>query len=173
MSFLGNIGYILGGFIVIIAIFLILLAIIEKKLHIKIIQTRFTPNQAYIIKISKLNVKKPQESLKSLDKIAKEFFKEAFHVKGAPDYSELLEIFNKKKNKKAIEFCIVMNNFLYSNQEISKKDLQYLIMILAEIIASNRILTKEEQKELDRLSMEKNPQKTSTLSKINFLKKKK
>ncbi len=177
MSFIGNIGYVLVGFVIIISAFLILLAVIERKLHIKIIQTRYTPNQVYIIKVSKLNVKKPQESLKALDKLAKEFLREAFHIKGTPDYSELAQVFTKKNNKKLIEFCTEMNKFLYSRQEITKKDVQNLIMILAEIIASNRILTKENQVELNKISMEKNPQRPSKVkkleSKIPFLKKKK
>lgn len=176
MSFLGSIGYILAGFVVIIGIFLVLLGIIEKKLHIKIIQTRFTPNQLYIVKLSKLNPKKPQESLKQLDKLAREFFREAFHINGPTDYSILEQTFSKKNNKKAKEFCYEMNRFLYSGLEITKKDLQNLITILAEIMASNRILTKEEQTELDKKSMTKNPQKLSSVrkleSKLPFFKKK-
>jgi len=176
MSFLGSIGYVLAGFVIIIGIFLVILAVIEKRLKIKIIQTRFTPNQLYIIKLSKLNVKKPQESLRLLDKLARDFFREAFHIKGPTDYSILEQIFNKKNNKKVKEFCYEMNRYLYAGLEISKKDLQNLITILAEIMASNRILTKEEQVELDKISMIKNPQKPSKVkkleSKLPFFKKK-
>ena len=169
MSFLGSIGYVLAGFVIIIGIFLVILAVIEKRLKIKIIQTRFTPNQLYIIKLSKLNVR-------LLDKLARDFFREAFHIKGPTDYSILEQIFNKKNNKKVKEFCYEMNRYLYAGLEISKKDLQNLITILAEIMASNRILTKEEQVELDKISMIKNPQKPSKVkkleSKLPFFKKK-
>ena len=172
MSFIGNIGLILAGFVVIITMFLILLSAIEKRLHIKIVQTRYTPNQIYLVKLSQINIKKPKEAMKVLDSLTKAFFREAFHIKGSPDYSELEEMFAKRNNKKALEFCQEMNKFLYSNLEATKKDVQMLIRLYAEIIASNRILTKDEQKELDKLSLLKNPKKPSALKKINFLKRK-
>ena len=135
MSLLQNIGYILGGFVVIVSIFLIILAVIEKKLLIKLLRGKYTPNEQYIMKISNLDINKSNLALKELDKIAKSFFGDAFHVKGNPEYSELTEIFNKKNNRKAKEFCETITKFLYSKETISKEEIQDLARLIAEIVA--------------------------------------
>lgn len=155
MSFIQNLGYILMGFIALVSVFLIILALLEKKLHIKFLRGRYSKNEFYIGKISKLDVNKPKESLKIFDKIAKSFFIEAFHIKGSPEYSWLENFFKKKNNKKATGFCNEMTQFLYSKKDISKTEFQTLIKLLAEIISSNKIISKEEKKELDEKSLEK------------------
>ena len=175
MSLLQNIGYILGGFVVIVSIFLIVLAVIEKKLLIKLLRGRYTPNEQYITKISKLDINKPNLALKELDKIAKLFFRDAFHINGNPEYSELASIFYKKNNRKAKEFCESMTRLLYAKETISKKEIQDLARSIAEIVAANRILTKEEKEILDKKAQEKSGVKSKNdfKSKIPFFKKKK
>lgn len=175
MSLLQNLGYILGGFVVIVSIFLIVLAVIEKKLLIKLLKGKYTQNEQYITKISKLDVNKPNPALKELDKIAKSFFREAFHIKGNPEYSELTEIFHKKNNRKAKEFCEAMTKFLYAKETISKEEIQDLARYIAEIISSNKIISKEEKEILDKKSLKKSEEKNprSLRSKIPFLRKKK
>lgn len=177
MSFIANLGYILLGFIIIVAIFLAILWIMEKKLKIRLMFGRKTKNEVYIEKVSKVDINKPQEAIKQLDKIGKAFFVEAFHMQGSADYSELKDIFAKKNNKKAVEFCNIMTQFLYSNikDDVTKKDIQKLITLLAEIISSNRILTKEEKLELDKKARENQKQKQKPKglrSKLHFFKKK-
>ena len=127
------------------------------------------------MKISNLDINKSNLALKELDKIAKSFFGDAFHVKGNPEYSELTEIFNKKNNRKAKEFCETMTKFLYSKETISKEEIQDLARLIAEIVASNKILTKEEKEILDKKSQKKSEEKNpkSFRSKIPFFKKKK
>ncbi|MEK6925941.1 MAG: hypothetical protein AABW50_01540 [Nanoarchaeota archaeon] len=173
MSLISNLGYILLGFIGIISIFLIILTFLEKKLHIKFLQHRFTPNQLYIKKIAMVNIEKPEESLHYLDKVGKSFFREAFHVSGAPEYSELSEIFERKNNKKAKEFCERMTLLLYSGSKIDKDSIQELLKQLAEIVAGNKIITKEEKEILDKKAAQNNPSKKGIASKIKFLGKKK
>src|SRR3989344_2774279 len=99
MSFIANLGYILLGCVILVAIFLVMLWIIEKKLKIRLLFGRKTKNQVYIEKVSKVDIKKPQEAIKQLDKIAKAFFVEAFHIQNSADYSELKDFFNRKNNK--------------------------------------------------------------------------
>jgi DNA-directed RNA polymerase subunit F len=161
MTFVENLGYILLGFIVIVALFFILLIILEKKLKIRILFGRKSKNEQYIEKLSKVDPKKIKESIINIDKIARAFFIEAFKVKSSLDYSELKVIFNKRHNKKVEDFCRTMTEILYSKvgETIIKKDVQNLVTLLAEIISSNQILSKEEKEELDKKSLEKSGQK--------------
>jgi len=154
MTFIENLGYTLLGFIIIVSVFLLILAIIEKKLLIRLIKGRTTRNQLYIDKIAKLDINKPKESLIILDNTTKNFFKEAFHVSGTLEYSEFQKIFKQKNNKKAEEFSRKMTNYLYSNKTITPPEIQELIRLIAEIISSNKIIDKEERKRLDQRSLE-------------------
>ena len=132
----------------------------------------------YIQKIARINIENPSESLEEIDKIAKSFFREAFHVEGNPEYSELENFFLKKNNRKAVSFSRIMTTFLYSGMGPEKTDLQELIKLLAEIVSSNKILSKEEKANLDKKSLEKSKEKMKAenkgiKSKISFLRKKK
>jgi len=157
MSFIENIGYILLGFIGIISTFLIVLGLFEKKLHISLLKNKFARNHFYIERISKLNINTPKESLRLLSKIARNFFREAFHIKGNPEYSELKKYFENKNNRKATQFCDEIVKLIYSKQEVTKEKIQELITILAEIISSNKIITKEQKEELDKKSKKAEP----------------
>jgi hypothetical protein len=170
MGLLESIGYILIGCVAIVSVFLVILALMEKKLKIRVFHGKKARNQFYIEEIAKVNINTPEESLKLLSKQAKSFFREAFHLGGSPDYSWLQNYFAKKNNKKAVEFCIEMIKYFYSGQKITKENLQSLISLLAEIIGSNRIITKEEQKELDKQS-QKNIPLSQRFSIIKMIKK--
>jgi len=180
MAILANIGYVILGCVGIVVIFLGILAVVEKKLLMKLLRSRTTRNELYIQKIAKINIENPSTSLEEIDKIAKSFFREAFHIEGNPEYSELENFFLKKNNRKAVGFSRIMTTFLYSGMGPEKADLQELIKLLAEIVSSNRILSKEEKAELDKKSLEKSKEKMKAMgkdkgikSKIPFLKKRK
>lgn len=157
MSFIENIGFVLLGFVVIVAVFLIILTFLEKKLHIRFMQGKYWKNQIYIMKLSKISLDNLEPSLRILDKLAKNFFREAFHIKSSPEYSELETFFQKKNNKKGAEFSSKMTKFMYSGTKITKPDLQSLIILLAELIGANKIITKQEKVELDKKSKVKEP----------------
>ncbi|MBI2045359.1 hypothetical protein HYT23_04845 [Candidatus Pacearchaeota archaeon] len=178
MSFAANIGYIILGCVAIVVVFLGILAVIEKKLLIKLLRSRTTRNELYIQKIAKINIDKPDEALSEIDKTAKSFFREAFHMEGNPEYSELENFFLKKNNRKAVGFSRIMTTYLYSGMSPEKPDLQELIKLLAEIISSNKILSKEEKAELDKKSLKKSMEKqklagksSGIKSRISFLRK--
>jgi hypothetical protein len=159
MSLLSNIGYILIGFIALVSIFLIVLVLLEKKLHLRFLKGRDWKNHLYIEKIAKIDVNKSKESMVIFDKLIKSFFREAFHIQGNPEYSELEKIFIKKNNKKATEICNQMTQYLYSKEDITPEKLQSMIILMAEIISSNKIISKEEKEEFDRKSMKNQPSK--------------
>src|SRR3989338_5788743 len=73
MAILANIGYVILGCVGIVVIFLGILAVVEKKLLMKLLRSRTTRNELYIQKIAKINIENPSTSLEEIDKIAKSF----------------------------------------------------------------------------------------------------
>ncbi len=160
-----NLAYILIAIITAISIVLISLVVIEKRLHRKATRKKDTKNKYYIEKLSRVNLKDTERTLKQFDKLARNFFREAFKTKAGLEYAELKDYFAKRHNKKAEQFCDIMDNVLYSGSKATKKDNLKLLNILAEIIGSNRIITKKEKKELDKKSVVKEKK----LKLLNFL----
>lgn len=173
MALLENLGYILLGFIVIVAVFLIILSFLEKKLKIKIFENRNSKNQAYIAKLAKVDINDPKQAIREIDKIGKAFLREAFRISGSPEYSTLTDYFASRNNKLATEFSDKMTQLEYSGKEPTTKDTQSLVILLAEIISKNKIISKDEKLELDKKSMEKNPNKKTLADKIPLLGKRK
>ncbi len=147
-----EIGYILIGLAIITALVLGSLWLFEKKLKKKVIEGRNTRNDFYIEKIAKMDASNPSRTLMAINKIAKNFFIEAFKIKSAMDYSELKDFFDKKNNKKTKRFCEIMTEIYYAKENVDKKQIKELTNLLAEIISSNHIISKEEKKELDKKS---------------------
>jgi len=157
MSLAGNIGYILMGFIAIVLVFLVILGLLEKKLHIRFLRGRYARNDFFIEKIANMKVHNINDSLRELSNLATLFFREAFHIKGNLDYSELTYYFNNKNNKKATQFCAEIVKYMYSKEKITQEKFHELVRLLAEIVSSNKIITKEQKKELDKKSQKNNP----------------
>lgn len=159
MALTENIGIILAVIVGIAIIVVIFLMFVEKRLFKKILKIKFTKNEMYIEKISKLNTSTPRKTLLGIDKIARAFFNEAFRTKTSVEYSELKDLFEKRKNKKIVEFSGSMSSFLYSGKKPTKEENQKLTTLLAEIIDSNKIISKEEKEKLDKKSLEKDKSK--------------
>ena len=141
MIFTENLGKVLIISITIITSILIILITIEKKLNKKI--PKKTRNAFYISEIKKIDKSNPKKILKSIDKIARNFFEEAFKIKKFTGYSELKKPFNQKNNVKAVEFCELITKLLYSKEKNNNK-IQRLINLLIEIVKTNKIISKEE-----------------------------
>jgi len=167
MGLLSNLLYILIGFIGLVVVFLIVLSLIEKRLYKTFLSKKYTRNHLYIEKLSKINVQKPEEGLQSLKHVVKNFFREAFHSPDGMELSEFEQYFSKRNNKKAIELSSKIVRFMYSGQTITQEQLQELVRLTAEIVSSNKILSKEERKDLDKKAMENQPwEKRSRIGKI-------
>ncbi len=140
-----NLGTISLILIFVIIIILIILMIIERNLKKKIIVKK-SRNDFYLDAIEKLSQKNPLKTLKKIDNITTEFFKECFRVKNSKGYSELNEFFLKKKNKEIADFCNEINNMLYSGKKITDESNQKLISKLTSIIKNNPIPAKQKNK---------------------------
>ena len=124
---LDNLGYILIGVIVITVLVLAGLWFFEKKLKKKVVQGRDNRNNFYLNKLGKIETSSSSKSLKSIDRIAKNFFIEIFKIKGSLEYSELKDFFEKKNNKKITKFCEIMTEVYYKKQSASKNQIKELI----------------------------------------------
>jgi hypothetical protein len=152
MTIMNNLGILLIFFITIVFTLLIILIIIEKKLHKKIIKNENSRNMFYLERIGRINKKDPDKALTSIDKIAKDFFKEAFKVKRNMGYDLLGSSFKQKNNVEVARFCSLMNDSLYSGKKKNDENIKGLILILESIVKNNLLYTKEE---LERKNLEK------------------
>lgn len=142
MILIENLGKILIIFIIAIIYILIIIMVIEKKLRKRM--KKKTRNTFYMSEIEKIDKSYPKKTLESIDQIARSFFEEAFKIRKFTGYSELKKSFNQKNNLKAVEFCELMTELLYSGEKNSNKN-QRLINLLMEIVKTNKIISKEEQ----------------------------
>jgi len=130
----------LGGIliiaIVIIAFILVILFVKGKKDKEK--RSKTDLNAFYLSKVKEIDTSNPKNVLSSIDKITRDFFREAFRIRKFIGYSELKKIFSKKNNEKVVEFCELMSKALYSKEKNSGK-IQRLTELLTEIINANKI----------------------------------
>lgn len=169
MGYILNLGTILIIIVSLVSLVLIYLIMTEKRLHKQASKIKNVKNRFYIEKISKLTLSDPKITLKQIDKIARNFFREAFKIKPSLEYDELKEVFAKRHNKKIVEFCKEMSSLLYSGKKPEKKQNQKLISILVEIIEKNHILTKQEKEILDKKSQAKDKKAQTSLRKLKIL----
>lgn len=147
MIFIENLGEVLIISIIIIAFILIILIIVEKKLNRRI--KKKNRNTFYISEIKKMDKSNPKKILKSVDKITRSFFEEAFKIRKFTGYLELKKYFNQKNNVKAVEFCELITELLYSKEK-NNNEIQRLINLLIEIVKTNKIISKEEQIKIEK-----------------------
>ena len=138
MSFLGTAMLILVIAVVVLAILAVALFIIHKRLKKKVVVKEQIEQKENIIKNKLENLRHsnmvPQESLKSLDELAKSFLKETFKIEKNLDYSEMIKLFEEKKRKNIAFFCNQMLMALYSGEKIEKNKINLLISGLEDII---------------------------------------
>lgn len=142
MVFIENLGKILIILIPIIILVLIVLIILEKRLKNKIRANN--RNKFYLSEIREIDKTYYKKSLESINKIARDFFEEAFKIRKSMGYSELKKYFDQNNNSKAAEFSEIMNTLLYSKEKDNSK-IQKLINLLIEIAETNEIISEAEQ----------------------------
>ena len=143
-----NLGIVLILIVALVSVVLIVLKIIEKRLEKKLKKARYIRDNYYIGEIEKLKQYPTNQLLNKIDKIARNFFEEAFNIKSSIEYSELEKTFQKRKNEAALEFCKGMTHTLYSGEESSKQNIPVLITLLKTLIQNTHILSKEEKIEI-------------------------
>ncbi len=145
-----------------LALIALILMLVERKIRRKIKLQVNNRNLFYRTKLknkAKLTTK-PEETLDSINKIARDFFKEAFNLPYNLEYSELIEHFRKKGKKECASFCYLMLMLSYSGEKIKSDKLNDLKKLLDGIIKENKI-TAGEKNEKTKEQIEKRENKLS------------
>jgi biopolymer transport protein ExbB/TolQ len=108
--------------IILAALFLILYLKRARKAKKQEIEEK--QKQEFLKKNLGLNreIKNPKESLLTLNKIAREFFREYLRSRHEENFTEIEEALKKKKHSEAAKFCEDMNYLLYSGKPVKKED---------------------------------------------------
>jgi len=121
----------------IITILLIVLIIIYKKAEKARIKKQEAIKREDLMEKSfgvDKTIKNPLESLHSLNKIAKRFFKEYLKEKYELTYREFAEKFKLKKDPYTANFCEKMNYLLYSGKKVSREEVLDMIEEFYKIV---------------------------------------
>ena len=105
--------------IIAIALLLILLKVKAKNKAAQEKETHETYNE---VRGTRTKIETPRESLESLNKLAKNFFKSYLNLRSESDYLEISELLKKKNESGLAEFCEKMEYYLYSGKEITKTE---------------------------------------------------
>lgn len=127
--------------ILILVLVIIILQIIEKSLRKKLELRKKDRNLYYqreLKKIARLDAS-PEETLDSLNNLARNFFKEAFGLSQTLEYSELKEEFKKMKKIDCVNFADLMLELNYSGLKVEKSEIHSLIKMFERIIYANKI----------------------------------
>jgi hypothetical protein len=101
---------------------ILLFFLLRVKSKNKAIEEKHSKEAYNQVKGTKINIKTPKESLDSLNKLAKNFFKNYLNTKGELNYIEIAELLNKKNESSLADFCKKMDYYLYSGKEITKSE---------------------------------------------------
>jgi len=127
--------------IIILAIVITFLISINKELKRRIEQEK---NRFLLYKesLAALKVKQilTRKDLESLNKLARDFFKERFDINYSLSYLEISDIFKKTALDDRVHFCDRMAEILYAGEKIDSNEIKSLINILLDIIESYRYM---------------------------------
>ena len=154
MSVIENIGYASLAILVIVAIFVIIVSLIEKKLLKVIFKGRNKRDIFYQMQFKAIDKTTPEKTIQGMDSVARNFFAEVFNI-NKKDYTDLKQFFKKNKNKKAEEFCSSMIKILYS-QEKNSAEIEKSLALLNKIILDTHIVSKMEKEELKKINTKTN-----------------
>lgn len=116
-----NIEWLIPIILSIVAIIL-LLALLKVKAKNKALQEKETKETYDEVKGTKNKIQTPKESLESLNKLSKNFFKSYLNIKSELNYLEISELLHKKNESALADFCQKMDYYLYSGKEITKSE---------------------------------------------------
>lgn len=101
---------------------ILLLALLKVKSKNKALEEKETRETYNEVRGTKDKVETPKASLESLNKLAKNFFKNYLHTKSELNYLEISELLDKKNESALADFCKKMEYYLYSGKEITKQE---------------------------------------------------
>ncbi len=131
--------------LILLVLIAIILVIAEMKFRKKIERIIEDRNLLYQEKLKDLYVsnRSSEETLELINKLARDFFKEAFNLPLNLEYSELMDKFRTAKKKECVSFCYLMIKLSYSGERIEQEEIKILIRLLWWIIKKNKIIVEE------------------------------
>jgi hypothetical protein len=127
--------------IIILAIVITYLVSINKQLKQRIEQEK---NRFILYKESLSELKSKQmlnkKDIETLNKLARDFFKERFNISYTLSYLEISEIFKKTALDDRVHFCDRMTEILYAGEKVDSDEVKTLINILLDIIENYKYL---------------------------------
>lgn len=130
---------------IILAVIIIMLYIIQRKIQNKAEHIQGDRNVSYRRRLKRISKKiNTRKTISEINKLAREYFKEAFGIDPLLDYSEIKS--QLKDKKECVEFCELMLSAKYSGKKIGKNQVKSLIMLLDNIIKNNSIKIIEKNK---------------------------
>jgi hypothetical protein len=128
------------GIILVIAVMFLIKY--ESRLKKSLDQRKDNRNVFYKKKLKAIKTSNIEQALNKVDRLAREFFSEAF----GPDYhlecSDVKEKFAKINNLDCINFCSLMIELNYAGEKSDIKKVKKMISLLEKIISENKIPSK-------------------------------
>ncbi len=131
--------------LVVVVVALVILVVIERRLSRSLVLKRRRDDYFFQQQISvfKDSTKDPQERLVFLDRLARQFFHEAFGVRNDSQYTELIEELRRKRKLKSARFCELMQEGLYAGEIVDAKKVDMLAVYLESLIGEYRTAQKQ------------------------------
>ena len=150
--------------LIVIIVLLIALTMLEKKLKKKV-AIKIEEKSIFHRKLNSLKLlnNKPREFLIAIDALARDFFSQHYNVDRNAKYSELAHHFKKSGNTPAHQFCIKIQQTMYSGENINRQKLDSLT-------SNIEFLIKEQNKTNETAKAKNEKPKMSFFKKQNNLK---
>lgn len=140
--------------ILLVGIAIVVLTIIERRLNRRLVLRKQEEESSIDKKLRYLPriEEDPKKFLKYLDEIAREFFEEHFQIGSREKYSDLIGLFEERKEPHIAKFCSNMQEVLYSGERLDKEKLEFLSRNLKFLVGRERKIRpmKEKVREKER-----------------------
>jgi len=138
VSLLLNPWVIFFGALIVVTVAIVALTVVERRMNRKLSIRKaedesFFQRQARYLNRMKNN---PQQFILSLDRVAREFLKEKYQIDKSKKYSDLIEIFRKSGNRKAMQFCEEMQESIYGGVDLTAEKLDTMLVIFEALLTA-------------------------------------
>ena len=165
--------------LIVLIIIIITLFLIQKKLKKKIdSKEKEVEKESTLIKeieVLKSSKENPENNLKKLNSLARNFLEDELKIKKSQDYGEIITTLKQKNKPNIINFCQKMLEALYSGEKTDKRKVDILINNLEKLILNQhpKITIKKEiipQKKESILIIPKKTESTTNLNREGVIK---
>lgn len=127
--------------IIILGIIIAYLISVNRKLNKRIEQekNRFILYRKELIELDNKHTLNKND-LETLNKLARDFFKERFNIGYTLSYLEISEIFKKEGLDERVHFCDKMGEILYAGEKVDPVEIKELVHVLQDIVETYKYM---------------------------------